>query len=402
MNTPAPSAVDTATSQNQGGAPDTFAALGVPPSILDALAARGIAAPFPVQRLCIPDAMAGRDVCGQAKTGSGKTLAFGIPLVTRVPRATPKRPTALVLVPTRELASQVDVELAWLGASVGARVVAVYGGASFDKQRSALDEGVEVVVATPGRLIDLIGRGDIDLGAIEILVLDEADRMCDMGFLPNVEWLLRHMPSKRQTLLFSATLGSDVNYLVRHELTDPIRHTVASDTTTVEQSHHRFLKVHEMDKVKVAAAILKHYERALVFCNTKRACDRLSDALRDEGLAVKAIHGDLDQARRERALRQFGAGQLHVLVATDVAARGLHIEGVDVVVQYDPPDDHKTYLHRAGRTARAGAEGVVVTLMLWNQELQIRQLYKRLGIDEPMIELFSNDPRLGNLIGLTS
>ncbi len=315
-------------------------------------------------------------------------------------RAEPKRPTALVLVPTRELAAQVDSELAWLGEAVGVRVVAVYGGASFDKQRGAINAGVEVVVATPGRLIDLMGRGDIDLGSIEVLVIDEADRMCDMGFLPNVEWLLRHMPSERQTLLFSATLGSDVNYLVRHELKDPIRHTVASDTVTVEQSHHRFLRVHEMDKVKVTAAILRHYDRAVVFCNTKRACDRLSDALRDEDLAVKAIHGDLDQARRERALRQFSSGQLHVLVATDVAARGLHIEGVDVVVQYDPPDDHKTYLHRSGRTARAGAEGMVVTLMLWNQEPQIRQLHRRLGIEEPMIEVFSNDPRLGDLVNL--
>lgn len=397
MKKSVPSAADTAAAAAR---PSGFAALGVPASVLDAMAARGITAPFPVQTLCIPDAMAGRDVCGQAKTGSGKTLAFGIPLVTRVARAEPRHPTALVLVPTRELAAQVDSELAWLGEAVGVRVVAIYGGASFDKQRSAINSGVEVVVATPGRLIDLMGRGDIDLGSIQVLVIDEADRMCDMGFLPNVEWLLRHMPKPRQTLLFSATLGSDVNYLVRHELQDPIRHTVASDTVTVEESLHRFLRVHEMDKVKVTAAILRHYDRAVVFCNTKRACDRLSDALHDEGLAVKAIHGDLDQARRERALRQFGAGQLHVLVATDVAARGLHIEGVDIVVQYDPPDDHKTYLHRSGRTARAGAEGMVVTLMLWNQELQIRQLHRRLGIDEPMIEVFSNDARLGDLVHL--
>jgi superfamily II DNA/RNA helicase len=392
-------AVDGAVAPQTGSG---FASLGVPPLVLQELDRRGIAAPFPVQVLCIPDALAGRDVCGQAKTGSGKTLAFGIPLVATVPRAKPKHPTALVLVPTRELAAQVDSELKWLGAATGVRVVAIYGGSSFDVQREAINKGVEIVVATPGRLIDLMGRGDINLGSIQTLVLDEADRMCDMGFLPNVEWLLRHMPKERQTLLFSATLGSDVNYLVRHELRDPIRHAVASDTVTVEQSHHRFLRVHEMDKIKVTAAILRSCDRAIVFCNTKRACDRLSDALSDEGLAVKAIHGDLDQSRRERALRQFGAGQIHALVATDVAARGLHIEAVEIVIQYDPPDDHKTYLHRSGRTARAGAEGVVATLFVWNQEPDIRKLQKRVGMNEAMHEVFSNDKRLANLAAWTS
>jgi superfamily II DNA/RNA helicase len=377
--------------------PTSFADLGVSEELLLALKERGIDAPFPVQALTIPDGLAGRDVCGQAKTGSGKTLAFGIPLVMRAGRAEPRKPTALVLVPTRELAIQVDSELRWMADAQGLRAIAVYGGSSMEVQRDALNAGCEIVVATPGRLIDLIGRGDIDLGSVTFLVLDEADRMCDMGFMPNVEWLIRHMAKDRQTLLFSATLGSDVNTLVKHELRDPVRHTVESDSSTVEESRHFFLKVHEMDRVKVVAAVVGHFDRAIVFCNTKRMCDRLADDLKDAGVQARAIHGDLDQTRRVRALRQFTEGQISTLVATDVAARGLHIDGVDVVVQFDPPDDHKTYLHRSGRTARAGASGVVVTLVLWNQVLEIGKLQKRLGLNLPMPEVFSNDPRLGEL-----
>ncbi len=378
-------------------APLSFADLGVPEELLVALKERGIDSPFPVQALTIPDGLAGRDVCGQAKTGSGKTLAFGIPLVTLCKQAEPHYPTALVLVPTRELALQVDGELRWMADARGLRAVAIYGGASMEAQRSALSAGCEIVVATPGRLIDLIGRGDIFLSKVSFLVLDEADRMCDMGFMPNVEWLIRHMSKDRQTLLFSATLGSDVNTLVKHELRDPVRHTVESDSTTVEESRHIFLKVHEMDRVKVVASVVGHYERAIVFCNTKRACDRLSDDLKDAGVEARAIHGDLDQTRRNRALRQFSEGQIKVLVATDVAARGLHIDGVDIVVQFDPPDDHKTYLHRSGRTARAGESGIVVTLVLWNQVVEINKLQKRLALNLPITEVFSNDPNLANL-----
>ena len=377
----------------------SFADLGVPLDILTAVADHGISSPFPVQALTIPDGLAGRDVCGQAKTGSGKTLAFGIPLVARVAKAEPRKPTALVLVPTRELAAQVEKELVWLSAARDLRVCAIYGGTSMDQQRKQLNAGAEIVVATPGRLIDLMGRGDIELSEVRFLVLDEADRMCDMGFLPNVEWLLRHMPKDRQTLLFSATLGSDVNYMVKNELTDPVRHAVESDSTTVEESLHHFLYVHDMDRVKVVAAIVRSFERALVFVNTKRGCDRLVDDLKDLDIQARAIHGDLDQARRDRALRQFGLGQVHVLVATDVAARGLHIDGVDIVLQFDPPDDHKTYLHRAGRTARAGATGVVATLVLWNQKVEIERLQKRLGLTLPVNEVFSNDPRLTDLAG---
>ncbi len=375
-----------------------FASLGVPADVLAALVAQGIITPFPIQELTIPDGLAGRDVCGQAKTGSGKTLAFGIPLVSRLThRAAPRKPLALILVPTRELAAQVEREMIWLAKPGGYSVVSVYGGVSMDDQRTKLLQGSEIVVATPGRLIDLLGRGDIDLGSLEFLVIDEADRMCDMGFMPNVEWILRKMPRHRQTLLFSATLGSDVNSLIRHELRDPVRHVVESSTTTVDSSVHHFLQIHQMDKSKVVAAILRSNDRSIVFLNTKRACDRLADELKDHGLTVRAIHGDLSQDQRNRALRQFIGGQITALIATDVAARGLHIDGVDVVVQADVPDDHKTYLHRAGRTARAGAAGVVVTLAMWNQLLEVERLQKRLGMSVKPVEMFSNDPRLSAL-----
>ena len=377
--------------------PPTFASLGVPPELIEALDQRGIHQPFPIQAHTIPDGLAGRDVCGQAKTGSGKTLAFGIPLVLRVGRAEPNRPTALVLVPTRELCAQVEGELSWLAESRNLRVLSVYGGASMERQRAVLGEGADIVVATPGRLIDLVGRGDIFLDAVRYLVLDEADRMCDMGFLPPVEWLMRKMAPERQTLLFSATLGSDVNSLVKHHLNDPVRHGVTDTISTVDSSVHHFLKVHDMDRVKVAAAIVGPTERAVIFTNTKRACDRLADDLKALDVSARAIHGDLSQDRRNRALRQFSAGQVKVLVATDVAARGLHIEGVDVVVQFDPPDDHKTYLHRAGRTARAGASGVVVTLVLWNQLADVERIQKRLALPTSVPEVFSNDPRLADL-----
>jgi superfamily II DNA/RNA helicase len=380
------------------GSSNPFAKLGVPSNLVAALDAKGIASPFPIQTLTIPDGLAGRDVCGQAKTGSGKTLAFGIPLVALLSaKAAPRKPIALVLVPTRELAAQVEREMVWLAKPGGHSVVSIYGGVSMENQKDLLNKGAEIVVATPGRLIDLLGRGDIDLGSIQFLVLDEADRMCDMGFMPNVEWLLRKMPKQRQTLLFSATLGSDVNSLIRHELRDPVRHVVESTTSTVDSSVHHFFQVHQMDKSKVIASILRANDRGIVFLNTKRACDRIADELKDLGLVVRAIHGDLSQDQRNRALKQFTNGQIRALVATDVAARGLHIDGVDVVIQADLPDDHKTYLHRAGRTARAGATGVVVTLAVWNQLLDLERLQKRLGMAVKPVEVFSNDPRLATL-----
>jgi superfamily II DNA/RNA helicase len=376
---------------------ETFSALGVSSDLVAVLEKAGLTTAFPVQRLCIPDALAGRDVCGKAKTGSGKTLAFGLPLVERVAPASPKRPTGLVLVPTRELAVQVTDVLRPLVEARQLRLVAVYGGAQMSKQIAALQQGAEIVVATPGRLIDLIDRKVADLADVGLVVLDEADRMADMGFMPQVEWVLRHIDGKHQTLLFSATLDGGIQGLVDRYQSDPVFHEVGSPTQTVEKMAHRFLLVHEMDKHRVAAAISRSGNRCLVFANTKRAVDRLARQLADDGVDARAIHGDLRQEVRERALKRFSDGRLPVLVATDVAARGLDIDELDIVIQADPPPDPKTYLHRSGRTARAGAAGLAVTLVLWNEELEVRRVKRRLGLDEPIVEMFSNDERLADL-----
>ncbi len=374
----------------------TFAALGVSPDLVEALAAAGITEPFAIQALTIADALVGRDVCGKAKTGSGKTLAFGVPLLQRTAKASPGRPQALVLVPTRELARQVAAVLVPLGKVRNMKVAAVYGGANMERQVQDVKRA-DIVVATPGRLIDLGERGAVNVSEVRHVVLDEADRMADMGFLPQVEWFLRRIKGDHQTLLFSATLDGDVDHLVRTYLRDPVRHEVESDQPTVEEMEHRFLKVHQVDKPKVAASIARARERTLVFVRTKRGADRLVQQLQREGLEVAAIHGDLRQTQRERALKDFADGKLPVLVATDVAARGIHVDGIDVVVHYDPPADHKSYLHRSGRTARAGVGGVVVTLVLWDQELEVERLRKRIGVDQPLVEVFSNDKRLADL-----
>ena len=375
----------------------TFADLGVSPDLTAALESRGITSPFAVQELTIADALAGRDVCGKAKTGSGKTLAFGLPLLERVKGAEPRRPRALILVPTRELATQVRDELAPLGEVRDVTVTAIYGGAKMETQVAELEAGVEIVVATPGRMIDMIDRKEIFLDDITQVVIDEADRMADMGFLPQVEWILRHVPGQHQTLVFSATLDGVVDTLIKRYQTDPAMHEVVSEQVTVEQMQHRFLQVHDMDKVRVAAAIIRNSNRTIVFVRTKRAADRVAENLRREGVDAASIHGDLRQSQREKALKDFSDGRLKALVATDVAARGIHVDEVDVVVHYDPPEDSKAYLHRSGRTARAGANGVVATLVLWNEELEVKRLLKRLKIDQPIVEVFSNDPRLADL-----
>ena len=375
----------------------TFDALGVAPDLVGALEARGITEAFPIQALTIADALAGRDVCGKAKTGSGKTLAFGRPVLQTVKAAEPGRPRALILVPTRELATQVRDELGPIGEARDLSVAAIYGGADIERQIKKIKAGVELVVATPGRMIDLLERKELDLADIGIVVLDEADRMADMGFMPQVEWILRHIPGDHQTLLFSATLDGVVQVLVDRYQTDPVRHEVESEGVTVAQMTHRFLRVHQMDKVKVAAAISGSGTRTLIFSRTKRGADRLVEQLQAEGINAGAIHGDLRQNLRERSLADFTSGKLAVLVATDVAARGIHVDEIDVVIHYDPPEDHKTYLHRSGRTARAGETGLVVTLFLWDQELEIKRLMKRLGVDQPLHEVFSNNKVLADL-----
>jgi len=375
----------------------TFDALGVSHDLVAALADGGITVPFPIQALAIPDALAGRDVCGKAQTGSGKTLAFGLPIIGGGGRAEPRRPKAIALVPTRELALQVHDELAPLAHSRGVRMLAIYGGANMEKQIKALTKGVDFVVATPGRMIDLIERKEVSVADLDIVVLDEADRMADMGFLPQVEWILRQVDGTHQTLLFSATLDGVVDTLIKRYQHDPAMHEIESASVTVEEMTHRFLYVHQMDKVKIVASIARHANRTMVFVRTKRGADRLAEQLDKEGVQAEAIHGDLRQVARERALSEFSAGKLSVLVATDVAARGIHVDDVDNVIHFDPPEDSKAYLHRSGRTARAGETGLVVTLVLWDQELEVKRLMKRIAVDQPIVEMFSNDKRLADL-----
>ena len=375
----------------------TFAELGVSAPLAEALAAQGIHVPFPIQALTIADALSGRDVLGKAKTGSGKTLAFGLPLLDLVEKAQPRRPHGLVLVPTRELANQVREVLAPLGKTLGLSVKAFYGGVGMDAQVEALAKGVDVLIGTPGRLIDLMERGELYFSNVTVLVLDEADRMADMGFLPQVQKILHRVEGEHQTMLFSATLDRGIDRLVARYLKDPLSHEVESDDETVDEMHHHFLLVHQMDKIKVVAAISRGVERTLVFCRTKRGADKVVEQLMRERINAGAIHGDLRQAARERALADFSDGKLPVLVATDVAARGIHVDGVDVVIHYDPPEDHKAYIHRSGRTARAGEVGVAVMLSMWNEENDVRVIQRRLQLDRPIVEVFSNDPRLADL-----
>ena len=375
-----------------------FADLGIDQDLVDVLAERGLTTPFEIQTLAIPDGIAGRDVCGKAKTGSGKTLAFGIPLIQRLSKAKPHRPTGLALVPTRELAVQVCKELEPLAATRGLTFEAIYGGSPIEKQIAALKRGVDFVVATPGRMIDLIQQEELSVADLEGVVIDEADRMADMGFMPQVEWILRRAKKDHQTLLFSATLDGMVGALISRYQTDPVTHEVASREVTVAEMEHRFLAVHEMDRVRVAARIVEASNRTIIFSRTKWGADKLTGKLLGEDVKAAAIHGDLRQAQREKALSDFQSGRVKCLVATDVAARGIHVDDVDVVIHYDPPSDAKAYVHRSGRTARAGESGVVVSLVLWNEELEVRKLLRRLGMRQPIVEVYSNDVRLDDLM----
>lgn len=343
--------------------------------------------------------MQGRDVCGRAKTGSGKTLAFGVPMLARLQGdAAPRQPRGLVLVPTRELALQVAEVLAPVAAAAGRVVLAVYGGASRHTQIDALEAGVDVVVATPLRLIDLLKDNELDLNEVEVMVLDEADRMADDGFTPQVEWIMRKITAPHQTMLFSATLDGDVGHLVARYMKDPVEVSIDAPTDVVGTMHHLFLAVHHMDKDKVVAAIASGVNKTIVFCPTKRSCDRVESNLRDMGLRVAAIHGDLAQVARERALNRFSSGELSVLVATDVAARGIDIDDIGVVIHHEPAADGKAYLHRSGRTARAGRDGWAVTLAEYNQHTQVRILQRALRLPtEVPLEVFSNNPKLKNL-----
>ena len=375
----------------------TFAELGVPQDLIDALAQQGIESPFAIQTLAIKDAMAGRDVCGKAKTGSGKTLAFSLPAIAHTERNKDGKPTTLVLTPTRELANQITGVVEPLAKARQLRTIAVYGGTNIDKQIETITKGIDIIIATPGRLIDLIERKAMDVALVECVVVDEADRMADMGFLPQVEWILRHIQVNHQTMLFSATLDGAVDTVVKRHLTDPVFHEVDEPEVTVSEMGHVFMSVHKMNRVQVSARIISQATKTMLFTRTKRGADQLERELRSEGVKAAAIHGDLRQSQREKALKDFSNGDIKALVATDVAARGIHVDDVDVVIHYNPPEDHKTYLHRSGRTARAGAAGTAVTMFLWDEELQVRQLQRRLGLKLPLHEIFSNDPRLDDL-----
>ena len=360
----------------------TFAELGLDARLVRALAARDIREPFAIQARALPDALAGRDVLGRAQTGSGKTLAFGLPLLTRLAATAGQRrekaPRGLVLVPTRELAQQVADVLAPLGRSVGVTITTVYGGVSISRQIARVRRA-DIVVATPGRLIDLLERRACTLSGVQVTVLDEADHMADLGFMPAVTRILDQTPPAGQRMFFSATLDRGVGQLVTAYIHDPALHAVTSSTDS-GPAEHRVLVLSAQDKVPVAAEIAARPGRTLFFVRTKHGADRLAKQLSRAGVDAAAIHGDRNQNQRQRALDAFAAGHPRVLVATDVAARGIHVDDVDLVVQFDPPNDHKDYLHRSGRTARAGATGMVIALVERGQVRDLQRLHDAAGV----------------------
>lgn len=358
----------------------SFAQLGVPESICRALERGGIHEPFEIQAAVMADALAGRDICGQAPTGSGKTLAFGIPLVINAGRARPKRPTALVLSPTRELAEQIATDLRSFAGDV--RVGVVYGGVGYGPQVKRLRDGVEILVACPGRLEDLIDQGAVSLQDVALAVIDEADRLSDMGFLPAVRRLMDRTAPDRQTFLFSATLDGDVKTLTRDYQHEPVTHAVDAETPDVVAADHRFWQVNQAERVDACARVISAVGQTIVFCRTRHGADRLARQLSQRGLRAAAIHGGHPQQQRTRSLAQFTDGRVQALVATDVAARGIHVEDVASVVHFDPPEDHKTYLHRSGRTARAGRGGLVVSLLQPEQMGDARRMQRRIGLNE--------------------
>jgi len=358
----------------------SFADLGVPANLVERLRARGITEAFPIQEAALPDALEGRDVVGKAATGSGKTLAFGLPLMARLGKARPRKPLGLVLVPTRELAAQVQKELANLTDDRGRRVICIYGGTSYNVARKALNFGVDVVVACPGRLEDMLEQGALDLSAITTVVVDEADRMADMGFLPCVRRIVGATPADRHVMLFSATMGPDVKSLVREFTHDAQIHDVVGEEAPSDVDHY-FWRVPRDQRPQFAADIVEKYDRAIFFTRTKHGADRLARQLEDRGISAVPLHGDRSQAQRERALRNVKSGQVRVLVATDVAARGIHIDLMPVVVHYDPPAQATDYLHRSGRTGRAGATGAVISLVGEDVIGQVKRLQKALGLN---------------------
>ncbi|MGH3649104.1 MAG: DEAD/DEAH box helicase [Acidimicrobiia bacterium] len=371
----------------------SFARLGLPEPLVRALANGGIDEPFPIQEATIPACLAGDDVCGMAPTGSGKTLAFGLPMLSNVGRAGRRRPRALVLAPTRELAEQINKELAPLARVVGRNIAAIYGGTSYGPQRNALNRGVDVVVATPGRLEDLIEQGAVDLGEVDIVVVDEADRLADMGFLPAVRRILDKTSTQRQTMLFSATLDGDVAVLVRDYQRNPARFESENTEDAAEVRHHFWLVDHH-DRIRHTAKVIETMGRSLVFTRTRHGADRLARQLAKTGIGAVAMHGGRSQGQRNRALKAFSSGNVQALVATDVAARGIHIDAVEVVIHYDPAGDHKDFLHRSGRTGRAGAAGTVVSLVTREHRRAVGHIQKSLRLSQQIIEPNIKDLRV--------
>ncbi|MGW3339030.1 DEAD/DEAH box helicase [Streptomyces sp. NPDC001009] len=379
-----------------------FADLDMPAALLKTLTAQGVTTPFPIQGATLPNSLAGRDLLGRGRTGSGKTLAFGLALLARTAglRAEPKAPLSLILVPTRELAQQVTDALTPYATAVNLRMATVVGGLSITKQAATLRRGAEVLVASPGRLNDLVERGDCVLSDVRITVLDEADQMTDMGFLPQITRLIQQVRPDGQRMLFSATLDKNIDRLVQRFLTDPVVHSVdpsAGAVTTME--HHVLHLQDETDKKAVTTRIAARDGRVILFLDTKRSADRLAKRLLSVGVRAAALHGGRSQPQRNRALDQFKTGEITALVATNVAARGIHIDDLDLVVNVDPPTDHKDYLHRGGRTARAGGSGSVVTLVLPEQKREVNQLMSAAGIRPKTARVTSSAPELVTITG---
>ncbi|WP_431677971.1 DEAD/DEAH box helicase [Kitasatospora sp. KL5] len=379
----------------------TFAELDMPKALLTALTREGVTEPFPIQSATLPDSLAGRDVLGRGRTGSGKTLAFGLPLLARTAgkRADARRPLALVLVPTRELAQQVTEALAPYAQALQLRIATVVGGMPIGRQANQVRRGVEVLVATPGRLDDLINRQDVNLGDVVTTVLDEADQMADMGFLPQVSKLLEQVAEGGQRMLFSATLDRNIDRLVRRFLDDPVTHSVDPSAGAVTTMDHHVLQLDPADKAAATAHIASREGRLLMFVHTKHGADRLAKQLLASGVKAAALHGGKSQPQRNRVLDQFRDGRVTALIATNVAARGIHIDGLDLVVNVDPPIDHKDYLHRGGRTARAGESGTVVTLVLPEQRREVNRLMGTAGIRPTVTKVRPDDAELRRITG---
>ncbi|SDL02455.1 DEAD/DEAH box helicase [Nonomuraea jiangxiensis] len=381
--------------------PSEFELLGLPKPLVTGLARQGIDSPFPIQSATIPDVLTGADVLGRGQTGSGKTLAFGLPTMARLAgvKPSPGRPRAMILVPTRELALQVHDALEPLGRGLGLRMKVVVGGMSMGKQIEALRRGVDLVIATPGRLGDLIRQGECSLAEIEVSVLDEADHMCDLGFFPVVTDLLAQTPADGQRLLFSATLDGDVDKLVQRFLKDPITHSVAPATSPVDTMEHHVMQVTRDEKFDVIAEIANREGRTIIFVRTQHGVDRLCKQLARVGVKAGGLHGGKRQNQRTRILAEFREGSVNVLVCTDVAARGIHVDNISLVLHVDPPQDHKSYLHRGGRTARAGEKGTVVTLVLPNERRSTDALTRRAGIHPFRLKATPGHPRVAEVTG---